>query len=71
MLAVSARAASLPLAVGTAYKGIGNIGFEGMQYRKDIAARALGPAARTAVKIGVLGSTKGSSLQPVIDAVAK
>ncbi len=41
VLAVTARAPSLEQAVAHAYEAIQNIGFEGMQYRKDIAARAL------------------------------
>ncbi|EJD03673.1 bifunctional purine ADE1 [Fomitiporia mediterranea MF3/22] len=41
VLAVSATAASVKEAVDLAYKGIAKISFEGMQYRKDIAYRAL------------------------------
>jgi len=41
VLGVTARAADLPAAVERAYAAVGNIGFEGMYYRKDIAARAL------------------------------
>jgi len=38
---VTAKAADLKSAVDRAYKAIGKISFEGMHYRKDIAARAL------------------------------
>jgi phosphoribosylamine--glycine ligase len=41
VLGITARAADLPKAVGTAYQATSAIGFEGAHYRKDIAARAL------------------------------
>jgi phosphoribosylamine--glycine ligase len=41
VLGVTARAAGLETAVQRAYEGVSRIGFEGMHYRKDIAARAL------------------------------
>jgi phosphoribosylamine---glycine ligase len=41
VLGVTARAADLGTAVQNAYSAVANIGFEGMHYRKDIAARAL------------------------------
>jgi phosphoribosylamine---glycine ligase len=41
VLGVTARAAGLPDAVQRAYAAVSKIGFEGMHYRKDIAARAL------------------------------
>ena len=41
VLGVSARAPDLSTAVKGAYDAVGKIGFEGMHYRKDIAARAL------------------------------
>ena len=46
MLGVTARAAELEAAVGRAYAAAEKIRFEGMHYRKDIAARALKPAAK-------------------------
>jgi len=42
VLAVSAYSRSLGGAVDLAYKGMRQVSFEGMQYRKDIAARVLG-----------------------------
>ena len=42
VLGVTARAPRLEEAVARAYQAIQSIGFEGMHYRKDIAARALG-----------------------------
>ncbi len=41
VLNVTARAADLETAVEKAYQAVGKIQMEGMQYRKDIAARAL------------------------------
>ncbi len=41
VLGVTARAADLEGAVEQAYNAVAKIGFEGMHYRKDIAARAL------------------------------
>jgi len=42
VLCVTGLGATLEDAVGAAYKGVGEIKFEGAQYRKDIAWRALG-----------------------------
>lgn len=41
VLGVTARAPDLATAVARAYEAVGKIRFEGMQYRKDIAARAI------------------------------
>ena len=41
VLGVTARAASLELAVERAYEAVGKISFGDAYYRKDIAARAL------------------------------
>jgi phosphoribosylamine--glycine ligase len=41
VLGVTARGADLPTALRRAYEAAAKIGFEGMHYRKDIAARAL------------------------------
>jgi phosphoribosylamine--glycine ligase len=46
VLGVTARGASLDQAVERAYEACAKIRFEGMQYRKDIAARALKAAAQ-------------------------
>ncbi len=40
VLGVTARGSDLDLALRRAYEAVGKIGFEGMQYRKDIGARA-------------------------------
>jgi phosphoribosylamine--glycine ligase len=41
VLGVTARAGDVQAAVELAYAAVSNIGFEGMYYRKDIAARAV------------------------------
>jgi phosphoribosylamine--glycine ligase len=41
VLGITARAASLGIAVGRAYEAAAKISFGGAYYRKDIAARAL------------------------------
>ncbi|TKA52874.1 hypothetical protein B0A55_13738 [Friedmanniomyces simplex] len=41
VIAATATGETLREAVDSAYKGVGLIEFEGMQYRKDIAGRAL------------------------------
>ena len=41
VIASTATGSSLKQAVASAYEGVKSIEFEGMQYRKDIAARAL------------------------------
>jgi len=68
VLAVTSTSGTLRAAVDGAYSGIGAIAFEGMQYRRDIAHRAL--PARKPLRVAVLGSTRGSSMQPIIDAIA-
>jgi phosphoribosylamine--glycine ligase len=41
VLGVTASAATLPMAVSRAYQAVERIHFEGAQFRRDIAARAL------------------------------
>jgi phosphoribosylamine--glycine ligase len=41
VLGVTASAATLPLAVNRAYRAVERIRFDGAQFRRDIAARAL------------------------------
>jgi phosphoribosylamine--glycine ligase len=43
VLGVTARGADLPQALASVYGAVEKIGFEGMHYRKDIAARAMKP----------------------------
>jgi folate-dependent phosphoribosylglycinamide formyltransferase PurN len=70
VLAVTGVGPSLKEALGAAYEGVGKISFTGndgellMHHRKDIAKGAIGKKLR----IGVLGSTRGTALIPVIEA---
>jgi len=43
VLGVTAHGPSLQVAHARAYAAIAHLGFEGMQFRRDIAVRALGP----------------------------
>ena len=67
VLAVTARAKSLQDAVRYSYLGMRKIQFEGMQYRNDIAKKGL--PSRAPIKLGILGSTRGTDLQAIIDAI--
>jgi len=48
VLGVTAVAEDLPAAIQRAYAGVSKLQFEGMQYRKDIGAKALGRLASSA-----------------------
>lgn len=65
VLAVTGTAKTLRGAVQGAYKGVGRVRFEGMHFRKDIAQRGL----RAPLRIGVIGSTRGTDMQAIIDAI--
>jgi phosphoribosylamine--glycine ligase/phosphoribosylglycinamide formyltransferase/phosphoribosylformylglycinamidine cyclo-ligase/phosphoribosylamine--glycine ligase/phosphoribosylformylglycinamidine cyclo-ligase len=70
VLAVTGLGSSLKEALHTAYKGVGAISFvdgdgnQQMHNRTDIGRNAL----QKKLRIGVLGSTRGSALLPVMDA---
>ena len=64
VIAVTGTDTSLQAAIAAAYKRGQCISFKSKQYRSDIGKRAL-----DAPVSGVLGSTRGSSLQAVIDAI--
>mmetsp|Transcript_10420 Transcript_10420/g.36121 ORF Transcript_10420/g.36121 Transcript_10420/m.36121 type:complete len:921 (+) Transcript_10420:53-2815(+) len=64
VLAVSAVAHDLKAALSAAYAGAGRIAFKGAFYRGDVAHRCV----HAPVRVGVLGSTRGTSLQAVLDA---
>lgn len=66
VLAVTGIASTLAQAVEHAYTQISDITFAGMHYRRDIAQRGL---QKPLLRLAVLGSTRGSSLQPIIDAI--
>ncbi|KAG4243300.1 Phosphoribosylformylglycinamidine cyclo-ligase [Phytophthora cactorum] len=55
-------------ALDRAYEGVSKIHFEGAQYRSDIGLKGLLHGAKK-LKLAVLGSTRGSSMQPIIDAI--
>jgi hypothetical protein len=59
VLAITGLGRGIKEAVSTAYEGVHKIQFDRMHFRTDIAHRAL----NTPLRIGVLGSTRGSSLQ--------
>ena len=65
VLTVTAVGQSIHVCRSKAYSVLSKINFQGMQYRKDIAMKAL----HSPLRIGVLGSTRGSSLQPIIEAI--
>lgn len=72
VLAVTGIGSTLNDALQSAYRGVSRINFAGpngeplMHYRTDIAKRAV----EKKLRIGVLGSTRGTSLIPVIEACA-
>lgn len=72
VLAVTGMGRNLKTALQSAYQGVDKLGFVGpsnaplMHFRKDIAFRA----SNKKLRIGVLGSTRGTALLPVIEACA-
>ena len=59
MLAVTGTGGTIRAARKAAYAALANVSFDGMQMRRDIGHRALGYP----VRIGVLGSTRGTAMQ--------
>ncbi|CCI47357.1 unnamed protein product [Albugo candida] len=68
VLAVSALASNLESAILRAYARSRKVEFKGKQYRSDIGLKGLLYTAKP-IRIAVLGSTRGSSMQPIIDAI--
>lgn len=72
VLAVTGMGQNLKLALQAAYKGVSNLSFLNskgenlMHFRRDIGKKALNKKLR----IGVLGSTRGTALIPVMEACA-
>lgn len=67
VLAVSAVRQTLQEALNAAYEVVRHVvKFDGMQFRSDIGAKSLRPP----LKLGVLGSTRGTDLQYIIDAIS-
>jgi formyltetrahydrofolate-dependent phosphoribosylglycinamide formyltransferase len=67
VLAVTARGKTLEEAVKYSYHGIRQIQFNGIQYRNDIGKKGL--PFKTPLRLGVLGSTRGTDLQAIINAI--
>jgi phosphoribosylamine--glycine ligase/phosphoribosylglycinamide formyltransferase/phosphoribosylformylglycinamidine cyclo-ligase/phosphoribosylamine--glycine ligase/phosphoribosylformylglycinamidine cyclo-ligase len=65
VLGVTSKASTLRLAILQAYHGLSEIRFQGMQYRTDIGAQAV-RSAGVPVRVAVLGSTKGTSVLPLL-----
>ena len=65
VLGVTSKASTLRLAILQAYHGLSEIRFQGMQYRTDIGAQAV-RSAGAPVRVAVLGSTKGTSVLPLL-----
>ena len=65
VLGVTSKASTLRLAILQAYHGLSEVRFQGMQYRTDIGAQAV-RSARAPVRVAVLGSTKGTSILPLL-----
>eukprot|EP00639_Heterosigma_akashiwo_P021979 CAMPEP_0206410094 /NCGR_PEP_ID=MMETSP0294-20121207/32359_1 /ASSEMBLY_ACC=CAM_ASM_000327 /TAXON_ID=39354 /ORGANISM="Heterosigma akashiwo, Strain CCMP2393" /LENGTH=1090 /DNA_ID=CAMNT_0053870317 /DNA_START=136 /DNA_END=3409 /DNA_ORIENTATION=+ len=59
------RGAHFREALRRAYAGVNRVQFEGLHRRTDIGHRALSAP----VRLGVLGSTRGSDLQPILEAI--
>lgn len=68
VLAVTAYDSTFESALNRAYSGVANIKFEGAQHRSDIGLKGRLHGAKK-IKLAVLGSTRGSSMQPIIDAI--
>lgn len=64
VVAATAVAAELCGAVSAAYAAAARVRFKGAFFRGDVGRRCIDAK----VRIGVLGSTRGTSLQPVLDA---
>jgi hypothetical protein len=81
VLAVTGLGGTLREAVDMSYGALSKITFSGMQYRRDIAHRyetssepfstshLTDSALNAPLRIGVLGSTRGTDMQAIIDAI--
>lgn len=65
VLAVTGIGSTLRLALLRAYAGMSQIHFDGMQVRTDIGQQQAG--RQPPVRIAILGSTRGSSVRPLIE----
>ena len=67
VLTVTAVAPSYHAALTTAYQAVGAIHFEGMHFRHDIGGRAV----KAGVRVGILGSTRGTDMVAIHEAIEK
>ena len=67
VLTVTAVARSFPEALHKAYDGIKTIQFDAMHYRTDIGYRAV----NAGIRIAILGSTRGTDMIAIHDAIEK
>lgn len=68
VLAVTAVSPRPAQAIARAYAALDKIHFDGMHYRCDIGSYF---ANNTPVRLAVLGSTRGTDMQAIIDAIAR
>ena len=71
VLAVTSLAPSLSEAVRASYDVLDDVEFEGAAFRRDIGRAFVRPrAAAEPLRVAVLGSTRGSNLVPILDAMS-
>jgi len=65
VLAVTGTGGSFRRSLQRSYQAVDKISFEGMHVRRDIGQKAV----QRPLRLGVLGSTRGTDLQAIIDAI--
>ena len=65
VLTITAVAPSFRSALATAYAAVEEVTFEGRQFRHDIGGRAV----KAGVRVGVLGSTRGTDMAAIQEAI--
>ena len=71
VLSVTSLAPSLGAAVNLSYDVLEDVHFKGAFYRRDIGRTFIRPRSLTEpLRVAVLGSTRGSNLVPILDAIA-
>ena len=69
VLAVTSLGDTLYDACHKSYQRIQNIHFDGMYYRHDIGGQYHRPHSNEPLRLGILGSTRGTDMQGIIDAI--
>jgi phosphoribosylamine--glycine ligase/phosphoribosylglycinamide formyltransferase/phosphoribosylformylglycinamidine cyclo-ligase/phosphoribosylamine--glycine ligase/phosphoribosylformylglycinamidine cyclo-ligase len=70
VLSVTSLAPSLGAAVSLSYNVLEDVHFKGAFYRRDIGRTYIRPRSLTEpLRVAVLGSTRGSNLAPILDAI--